>query len=97
MFIVPYVTSHPKNVYTTAGTTVKFSITATGIGPLTYTWQFTKDGYSYWYDIDMDGFNSPEFPVTASANIDGIYLRCVVTDAYGLKAYSNAAKLTVQY
>ena len=90
----PQITAQPVNVTTTAGSTVTFSITATGSG-LKYQWQTSKNGGQTWVNSGMTGYNTNTLTVSAIADRNGYQFRCVVTDKNGATATSNAAVLVV--
>ena len=90
----PQITAQPQNVTTAAGSTVTFSITATGSG-IKYQWQTSKDGGKTWVNSGMTGYNTNTLTVSAIADRNGYQFRCVVTDKNGATATSNAAALTV--
>ena len=89
------ITAQPQDITTEAGKTVKFSITATGIG-LKYQWQTSKDKGATWLDSKMTGYNTNTLTVSAAISRNGYQFRCVVTDASGKIITSNAATLTIK-
>ena len=88
------ITAQPKSVTATAGTTVKFSVTATG-AELTYQWQFKKPDGS-WTNSGASGAGTATLSVTAARSMSGYKYRCIITDANGNKTYSSAVTLTVK-
>ncbi|MBR4343605.1 MAG: caspase family protein, partial [Lachnospiraceae bacterium] len=88
------ITSQPADVSTSAGTTVTFTVGASGTG-LTYQWQTSKDGGNTWLNSGMTGYNTKTLTVSATIDRNGYKFRCVVTDKFGTKATSKAATLTV--
>ena len=94
--IKPTITAQPAAKTVTAGTTVKFTVTAAGSG-LTYKWQVSKDGGATWTNINQTKYPSAatatlSFKATATTN--GYMYRCKVTNSYGTVT-SSKAKLTV--
>ncbi len=89
----PIITSQPSNAMVAAGGTAKFTVAATGTGALTYQWQYSTNG-STWYSTSLTGCNTATLSVTAGAAVNGRFYRCVLSDSRGSVA-SNAAKLTV--
>ncbi len=89
----PAITAQPQNQTVTAGSKALFTVTATGSGTLTYQWQYSTNGTT-WYNTALTGCNTPTLTVVGSSAVNGRYYRCVVTDANG-SIVSNAARLTV--
>ncbi len=90
----PAVTTQPSAQSVKAGTTVKFSVKATGSG-LKYQWQYSKDNGKTWTDCVSPNHDKATFKFVAKDSMNGRLYRCVVTNAYG-KATSSTAKLTVK-
>ncbi len=88
------ITAQPKNVTSPAGKTVKFTVAAEGEGALTYQWQYSTNGTT-WSKTSSTGSTTATISVSAVNARDGYMYRCVVTDAAGNKATSEAAKLTI--
>ena len=86
--------SHPANVTAKAGTDVKFSVTANGLG-LKYQWQASKDGGKTWTNSGMTGNKTATLTVSAIVSRNGYQFRCIVTDKNGKTVTSNAGTLTV--
>src|ERR1700674_5056425 len=84
----PSISTQPMDQTVTAGTTVKFSIVATGpYGfPLTYQWQ--RDG------IAISGATSTSYTMVAMISDSGAHFTVIVTAGQG-SVTSGAAKLTV--
>ena len=87
------ITGQPVSVTKPTGQKAYFTVTATGTGTLTYQWQYSTNGTT-WYDTALTGYNTKTLTVTASAAVNGRYYRCIVTDSKG-STTSSAAKLTV--
>ena len=83
----PQVTVHPVGqTDMVPGSDVYFSVTATGIAPLSYQWQ--KDG------VDLTGTTTATLTITGVMESDEGGYRCVVTNIAGMDT-SNTATLTV--
>ncbi len=89
----PAITGQPASVTKPAGSKAYFTVTASGTGTLTYQWQYSTNGTT-WYNTSLTGYNTKTLTVTASSTVNGRYYRCIVTDSKG-SATSAAAKLTV--
>ena len=87
------ITSQPGSVTAKVGETIRFTVKATGAG-LTYQWQFYKGGK--WQNSGMTGNKTTTLSVPVTVARDGQKYRCVITDANGVRTYSEAAKLTVK-
>ncbi len=91
-FPAPSIVSQPTNVTNTAGATITFSISATGVAPLSYQWQF--DGTNLLDEGNITGSTSNSLIViNVSALNTGSYT-VIVSNAYG-SVISAAAALTV--
>ncbi len=88
------ITSQPVSAAAVAGSTVKFTVGANGIG-LTYQWQYSADGGATWGKTSSTGSATATLSVSAVAARNGYLYRCVVTDATGASKTTNAVKLTV--
>ena len=93
--IIPKITTQPKSAATPAGTTAKFTIAATGKAPLTYQWQSRKDANSTWANSGQTGAKTATLSVAATNGLNGWQFRCIVTDANGSSAASNAVSLNI--
>ena len=87
------ITTQPKSIYSAAGTTAKFTVAATGTGTLKYQWQSRKDSSASWANSGQTGAKTATLSVSVSAGLHGWQFRCIVTDANGSTATSNAATL----
>ena len=88
------ITSNPKDYAGVRGETAVFAVEAEGTG-LSYQWQYCNEDSSIWRDSSMEGSNSENVSVPIASYRDGQKYRCVVTDAYGNTATSEAAVLTM--
>jgi len=81
------ITQHPASVTVTAGQAATFSVSASGVSPLSYQWR--RDG------VDIASATSASYTIASTALTDnGARFRCVVSNASG-SATSNEATLTV--
>lgn len=92
------ITVPPASKSACAGTTTTFSVTATGAGALTYTWQVSTDGGANFNNItataNYTGFNTATLTISnIPASFNGYRYRVAVTD--GTPVTSAAAILTV--
>ena len=92
-----YITEHPQNVTSEEDKTVNFLVTAIGEN-VTYQWQLCCVGTQTWQNVPttFSGYNAKKLSVVATAERNGYKFRCVVTDANGKTATSDAAELTVK-
>lgn len=87
------ITKQPTSVTQAAGTTAKFTVTASGTN-LTYQWQY-NDG-SGWKDSSFSGNKTSTLNVTVETKRNGYKYRCVIKSSNGTSVTSNAATLTVK-
>ena len=86
-------TVHPVNqTVRVPGSGVSFSVTATGIAPLSYQWQ--KDGVNLTDGGSITGATTATLTITGVIESDEGGYRCVVSNSLGIDT-SNAAMLTV--
>ena len=88
------ITVQPLNAGGSVGSTVTFTMAATGDG-LTYQWQYSTDGGETWTNSGMTGAKTNTLNVTVNAARDGQMYRCVVTDDSGTGVPTQAAVLRV--
>ena len=88
------ITANPEDYAGPKGETAVFTVAAEGTG-LSYQWQYCNAASSIWRDSSMEGSNSENVSVPIASYRDGQKYRCVVTDAYGNTATSDAAVLTM--
>ncbi|MCQ2431839.1 MAG: SprB repeat-containing protein, partial [Clostridia bacterium] len=89
------ITGQPKNVSTSAGENVSFSVTVSGgKAPYSYQWQYMCDGVSSWSNMSGD-VNANILRLKADKDTLGKHykFRCVITDAAGKKIESQSAAL----
>ena len=93
----PSITSQPTNLTLSAGSTATFSVTASGVAPLTYVWQYLSVGGSTWKPFAAGtGLTTAAMTTFATTTAyNGLQLRVVVTGGNGLMAISSPATLTV--
>ena len=89
----PAVTTQPKSQSAAEGTTVKFTVAASG-GSLKYQWYYRTSSTGEWKKSTGTGATTKTLSVEAKAYRDGYQYRCRVSNAAGYK-YSSAATLTV--
>ena len=82
----PAITVHPVSQTVCAGSSVTFTVSATGTAPLSYQWR--KNG------VNISGATSASYTITSAATGDAGSYTCVVSNSGG-SATSNAATLTV--
>ena len=88
----PEITSHPADVYTAAGKTATFTVSATGTD-LQYQWYYLKPGADDWTKIRVGG-TSATYSLTVEDRHDGYRYYCEVSNAVG-SVGSQEATLTV--
>ncbi len=94
LLVKPAVQKQPANLSATVGTAAKFTVSAVGVGTLTYQWQYNKgDG---WKNSNGTGAKTATLTISTAAGYNGYQYRCIVTDENGRTATSSAAKLTVK-
>jgi hypothetical protein len=84
--VAPAIASHPASVTPCPGSSVTFTVTATGTPAPTYQWQ--KNG------ANISGATSPSYTISSVASGSAGTYRCVVTNSCG-SATSDGAVLTV--
>ncbi len=94
----PLITNQPSNATICEGNPSSFSITASGMGIITYQWQINCG--SGWIDLVNDatysGVTSNSLQISNTPlSINTCQFQCVVRNNGGLFAISNAASLTV--
>ncbi|MBO7515448.1 MAG: hypothetical protein J6T47_07500, partial [Lachnospiraceae bacterium] len=77
------------------GEIVEFKVVATGTGTLKYQWQSRNGGDGTWANSGREGANTPTLKVPALGGLSGWDFRCIITDEYGHKEYSETDRLTV--
>lgn len=87
----PVITVQPSNQSVDENNTFAFSVTATGVAPLSYAWcEWTDAG-----PIQIPGGTATSWGGTATAALNGKRYRVQVTDANGKWVWSNVVTLTV--
>lgn len=94
----PLITNQPINAVVCEGNSTSFSITASGMGIITYQWQINCG--SGWVDLannaTYSGVTSNTLQITnAPLSVNTCQFQCVVRNNGGLFATSSAATLTV--
>ena len=90
------ITSQPRDVSVTVGSTASFTVEAVGEGTLTYQWQSRVDDTYAWGNCSYTGANTKTLSVTATTALDGYQFRCVVKDSSGKQSNTNVATLTIK-
>ena len=91
--VQPKITKQPDMASATAGEVAKFTVAAIGKAPLSYQWQSRKDSSSSWTNSGQTGAKTDTLSVATRLALNGWKFRCVVTDAFGQKVYSEEASL----
>jgi len=91
--------SSPQNVAIPVGMTATFTVSANGVGTLTYRWEYSTDSGGSWKALPASGVpesgaDTHQLSVIGQESLDGRQYRCVVTDANN-STTSSAATLTV--
>ncbi|MBR5658615.1 MAG: hypothetical protein IKX10_04385 [Lachnospiraceae bacterium] len=95
--VLPAVTKQPADAYAPAGSTAKFTVTASGKANLTYQWQSRKDSNSAWSNSGQSGAKTQTLSVAVLEGLNRWQFRCVVTDGNGNKTYSDPAVLLTKF
>jgi hypothetical protein len=90
----PTIQTQPKAVAAAAGSTVKFTVKATG-GDLSYQSYYRTSPTGAWTKCTAAGAATATLSVEAKSYRSGYQYRCRVSNAAGYK-YSSAATLTVK-
>lgn len=87
------ITRQPADQDVMEGESASFSVEAVGTDPLTYQWQIDRQDGNGFVDVSC---TTQEFELSGIAlEYDGFLFRCIVTDAAGHQAVSDAAELNV--
>jgi len=89
------ITQQPSNAVASIGSMADYRITATGVAPLSYQWEYRKDSSSAWARFDTTGADTATLSFLVLSEHKGYQFRCVVTNGYNNKTYSEAAMLLV--
>ena len=82
----PSITQHPSSRTVAPGTSVTFSVRASGPVPLSYQWQ--RNG------VNIPGATAQDYSLVAAAGDNGARFRAIVSNSFG-NVLSNEATLTV--
>ena len=85
------ITGQPSPVTAKSGDLVTFNVAASGPG-ITYQWQLSDDQGKTWRNSKA---TTASYSTTLTANNNGRYLRCVVTDKYGNSVKSDATYMKI--
>ena len=86
------ITAQPKDITGHVGDSVKTSVKATGEG-LSYQWQLSDDAGKTWRNSSV---KTSYYATTLTAQNNGRYLRCMITDKDGNKVTSNTAVINIK-
>lgn len=93
--IVPIViTKQPTNLAAVTGSTVIFTVEATGEG-LSYQWEYLKPTSTTWVKSAASGATRAQVTFTASEAMNGYVYHCIITDANGNTVTTDEVTLTV--
>ncbi|MBR5406118.1 MAG: InlB B-repeat-containing protein, partial [Lachnospiraceae bacterium] len=84
------ITKQPVSVTANEGEAISFEIGAEGDG-LTYKWQYQWPNKDVWEEFSNS--NVTKLSRTMAAGWDGLKIRCVVSDKWGISATSNVVSL----
>ena len=84
----------PESVTVTDGDTAQFTVGH--VDGYKYSWQYSRDGGTTWYETGMAGYNTATLSVPAPLARNGYQYRCVVSDGNGSQKTSAVATLTVE-
>ncbi len=88
----PAITTQPKDYTGKLNSTATFTVAAVGEG-LTYQWQVSDNDGSTWSNSSV---KTAKYSTKLTAARDGRQVRCIVTDAEGNQATSEAAVMKLQ-
>lgn len=89
-----HITKQPQDVTAIEGDTVKFTITAAGIG-LGYQWQYKSPTGTKWANVGLISGKSSSLIIENIEGHNGYSYRCKITDATGTIVYSEPATLEI--
>ena len=87
----PVITTQPQNYIGAANSTARFTVAAAGDG-LTYQWQYSDDSGATWL---VSSIKSSTYSAKLTAEKDWRHVRCVITDASGNSATTNAVFMRI--
>ena len=97
-----YINTNPSRQTTDINQIGTFVVEAEGVAmgndstELTYQWIYrTGPDDDTWKNTTLEGYNTPELKVEGQTRRNGYQYRCAITDARGIKVYSNVATLSV--
>ena len=86
--------TQPATQKVKAGSTAKFTVSATGYG-LSYQWQTKTSSSGSWKNCTFTGSKTATMSVSATTARNGYYYRCKITDSAGNVTYTNTVRLYV--
>ena len=88
----PTITTQPQSFTGAAGSTIKFTVKASG-NELTYQWWYRKDDSGDFTKSTLAAGKKATFTMTMADKYDGWQYYCIVTDAYGQTAESDTVTI----
>ena len=88
------ITTQPADATVKENEEALFTVKAEGTG-LSYQWQFSTNGTN-WSNTKVTGYNTDTLKVQALSYRNNYYYRCVIKDAQGNSATSEAGQLLIQ-
>ena len=89
----PRISTQPSSQTVSKGTTVQFTVKATGATG--YQWYYRRSADDSWKKCTVTGYNTATLTVEAKSYRNGYQYRCKVSNDVGYR-YSSAATLTVK-
>ena len=86
--------TQPATQKVKAGSTAKFTVSATGYG-LSYQWQTKTSSSGSWKNCTFTGSKTATMSVSATTARNGYYYRCKITDSAGNVTYTSTVRLYV--
>ena len=93
LHVTPIITSQTETAQALVGDKAEFSVSAEGVGPLSYQWQYRKNATDTWKTSGQIGNKTATLKVSTTAGMHGYQFRCVVTDGNNEEVISDAATL----
>ncbi|MBR2742995.1 MAG: hypothetical protein IKD89_05330, partial [Clostridia bacterium] len=91
------ISGQPQNVTTPAGNMATFTVEAYGVNQqnLTYLWRYSGNGTTWADATKFTGYDTDTITVKALESRDGMYVKCVISDAQGNTVESDPAQLFI--
>ena len=87
------ITKEPTDYYTSHNSTARFTVKASGSGPLTYQWYYCFLGDTYFSPLSKGTEASYSFKATRAIN--GNHYYCIIKDSYGQQVQTKTVWLYV--